>query len=703
MQSTPAGNGKQRHFAVELFSLIARIFATAFALNLVMVGIVLLFVTSQAGAAQSEAMAPQDAARGTLLLRDGDAGQPAPLVHTDVAIEVGGPLARSRVVQTFRNPGEGWVEGLYVFPLPENAAVDHLRIRVGERVIEGKIQERAAARATYEDARANGQRSALVEQERPNMFTTSVANIGPGEEVVVEIAYQQTLAYETRDDMGHYTLRFPMVVGPRYIPAEHPGDDAARISPPVRHADEALNPVTLRVTLDAGVPLASVTSAYHPIRLKRDGETRRLVELADGPVPADRDFELNWTLAPGTAPAATLFVETGESCNHALLMLTPPTRSVTTQRLPREVVFVIDTSGSMHGASIAQAREALALALQRLPPGDRFNIIEFNSASSAVFAEARAATPANIGQAVAWVRSLRAHGGTEMASALSAALDGAHDAKRVRQVVFLTDGAVANEEALFGLIERRLGDSRLFTVGIGSAPNSHFMRRAARAGGGTFTYVGKIDEVQEKMSALFTKLESPVLKGISVHWPSGVVADTVPQNLPDLYLGEPLLIAAELDGLEAGDVIVRGTSGEIRWESRLALAQANRGVGVAALWARGKVDALLDDARAGGAETDVRAAIVALGIAHHLVTRYTSLVAVDLSPARPADQTLHSHTLATELPHGWTPALAVGTLPRGATDARWHLLVGALALLLLVGLHRYGRPPVRAGRDSVAA
>lgn len=722
MQAAQDRNADERHFAVELFGLIARVLITAFAASVMLGSVVLaLTVFNQARAATGDtlpagtAISPNDAGQGMLLFRSAQGTVSAPTLGTDVSIQVSGPLARTRVVQRFDNPGDQWQEGIYVFPLPENAAVDRLRLRIGERIIIGEIQEREQARATYQQARDNGQRAALLEQERPNLFTTSVANIGPGQRIVVEIEYQQTLPYEVIDNQGRYSLRFPMVVGPRYIPGvpddHQPGrpargsaldtdevPDASRITPPVRHPDDGpINPLTLRVTLNAGAPIASLRSAYHTIHVERGTDHQRIVELADGPVPADRDFELSWTLSAGDTPSATLFAESDDTRHHALLMLMPPAAASATDAnrgetaLPREVIFVIDTSGSMHGDSIEQARAALSLALTRLAARDRFNVIEFNSTARALFDGARPANAEQVRQAVRWVESLEANGGTEMFEALDMALDGATHADRVRQVVFLTDGSVGNEDTLFGLIEARLGDSRLFTVGIGSAPNSYFMRKAAETGRGTFTYIGDPSEVQERMGTLFAKLESPVLKGITVRWHTGagsngeLSADMLPQPIPDLYLGEPLVAAAALArdiDLEQTYVTVAGhTAGGVQWQSTLALRDANHGYGIGALWARRKIDALSDSLRNGAEETLVREQIIALSLAHQLVSQYTSLVAVDRTPARPADADLHSSEMATNLPAGWRHEAVFGELPRGATGSRAHLLIGLLSLL----------------------
>jgi Ca-activated chloride channel homolog len=407
----------------------------------------------------------------------------------------------------------------------------------------------------------------------------------------------------------------------------------------------------------------------------------------------------------------------------------PPNAPAAGERLPREAVFVIDTSGSMYGTSIAQAKEALELAIDRLASGDRFNVIEFNSYARALFPDARPATRDNRALARGWVRALRAQGGTEIAKALDLALNGREDPARVRQVVFLTDGQVGNEDELFRLISGKLGDSRLFTVGIGSAPNSHFMTQAAKEGRGTFTYIGKIGEVRDKMTELFGKLESPVLSGVRIEWPHGATAEdrpdveSWPARIPDLYAGEPVVITAALDRLQ-GAARVSGSRGGRRWQAEVALDEdaSAQAAGVGALWARDKIAALIDSMRARSDSSDeARGEVIKLALTHHLVTRYTSLVAVDPQPVRPAGSDLKTAAMPTNLPEGQSyeaifgPAIA--ELPQGATNSRLHLRVGLLfmlaGLLLLMGrratnprrrvLNRESPSPLSSADSTAAA
>jgi len=662
-------------------------------------GLAVFIVATQAHAAGG-------VGQGTLLLRDaGGTGVAAPLVFTDVHMDVSGMTARVRVVQRFVNPTTDWREGVYVFPLPDKAAVDHLDMRIGDRMIQGQIKERGEAKRTYEAARADGRKASLVEQERPNLFTTSVAHIGPDEEIAVAIEYQQTLAY----DAGTFALRFPLAITPRYIPGTPqsaadakdataadgtgtavPTDavpDADRITPPVVvPGTGAVNPVAIEIDLDAGFPLARLASPYHAIHIDEAPDHRYRITLADGVVPAARDFELVWTPDVGSAPAAALMTEVRDGRKFALLMVLPPAADGTTApRTPREVTYIIDTSGSMEGESIKQAKEALLLALDRLQAGDAFNVIEFNSVTRPLYSAPVPVDGATLEAARRFVTALRADGGTEMLPALKAALGTERTGTAMRQVVFLTDGAVGNETELLRLIEARLGDRRLFTIGIGAAPNAYFLKKAAEAGRGTFTFIGDVREVKAKMAALIRKIENPVLTDIDVVWPGGVTA--YPGKLPDLYAGEPVILTAELQNAKlAGDVTLAGMRAGKPWTAKLGLATGAGAPGVGVLWARDKIEALMDAKRNGAPADEIRRDVVAVALEHHLVSAYTSLVAVDVTPAAPAGVALLRSALPTNLPGAPHADAYITGLPQTATPAPLMFWLGAIALLLATAL-----------------
>ena len=686
-----------KHVGLNIVSDFMRTIFASMLVGLVCSGTAMLVVLFLAHQANADEMPLQklerlgDAKQGRLVFKSKDGMLAAPTLKTDVHMRITGMIARVKVEQHFKNPTNDWMEGVYVFPLPEESAVDHLDMKIGERVIEGQIKEKEQAKKVYEAAKQEGKKATLLEQERANIFTTNVANIGPLEEITVVIEYQETLRY----DQGQFRVRFPMVVAPRYIPGSPLASDfvgtgfsrdtdkvpdASQITPPVLHPSKGpINPVRIKIDLDAGFQLAQLENPYQKTDMKQDGH-RYSISLAAGETLANRDFELVWKPEVGDKPQAAVFTETKKDKTYALVMVMPPSAAseAKTTPMPREVIFVIDTSGSMEGMSMEQARESLALALGRLMPQDRFNVIQFNSYTSKLYPDAVPVNGRTLREAQDYARNLRANGGTEIAGALDAALIGSDNPNVIRQVVFMTDGSVGNEEALFGIIRKKLGDSRLFTIGIGSAPNSLFMTKAAEFGHGTFTYIGKVEEVNEKMSGLFRKLENPVLTNISVRLPGVIDGEMWPRQLPDLYAGEPVMLSAMLNDTGA-DMTVSGTSGAVKWSTKLALASNKTESGVGVLWARKKISSLMDAAHTNPDEA--KNAIITTALDHHLVSKYTSLVAIDVTPSRSSGATLNTGAVATNLPEGWNHEAVFGQLPKTATPADLNMPIG-LALLV---------------------
>jgi len=635
---------------------------------------------------------PMESTRGSVwLLPDNGSYINALLLETDVTIDVSGIIARATVKQRFRNTGSMWAEGIYVFPLPENAAVDHFRLHIGERRIEGQIQERAMAKRTYEAAKNEGRQAGLVEQQRANVFTTSLANIAPGEEITVEIEYQQTLEYKD----GSYRLRFPMVIGPRFHAVNNSSpehDNSTDVSTEITVA--RLNPVYIHVSLDAGVPLEKLESIYHDIDIKQTATHRYSIALAPGNVFADRDFELVWTPELRHQPQSAVFTEQHGGYEYALLSVLPPNLdSLGQQLLPRDVVFILDVSGSMSGTSIEQARASLIQALGRLKPQDQFNIIWFNDRTERLYPRTMPATTDSIQYATNVINKLQADGGTVMLPALALAFSDQPGLSRVRQIIFLTDGNVDNEQQLFSLINKQLGDNRLFTVGIGSAPNSYFMRKAARVGRGSFTYIGDVDEVHQKTNALLEKLESPALVNIDLDI-QGLDVEAFPHPVPDLYLGEPLTVLIRGRQLDS-QITVHGDYGESSWQQKVELLDGMNHAGIRTAWARNKIASLLEqhhDADTEEHRDDLKQKIVKTSIDHHLVSRFTSLVAVDVTPVN-SSGLLYSEKLKTNLPHGWKtgqnkqPAkpqvlFAQLNLPQTATTASLHMTIASMLFAL---------------------
>jgi Ca-activated chloride channel family protein len=639
---------------------------------------------------------------GSLSLVD-DRGITRDALHldSDVKIAVSGLIARVKLSQNFQNDSDQWMEGLYQFPLPDNAAVDSLVIAVGERLIIGEIKEKQKAKKIYQAAKKSGRKASLVEQFRPNLFSNSVANIAPYESLTVTIEYQQDISFDRKDG---FSLRFPMTFTPRFQPnksvavrtvhreiVELEGDlisghtfEPSSISSTqndlsrpdviengfllnqhfrtnrdidINHSEQSqqngAHQVALSIDLNAGLSLASINSSSHKILKRQLTEQRYQIELNERTTVADSDFILNWKPQPDAEPRAAIFKQTKNEQTYLNILVMPPVfedESFDQKGLSRELTFVIDTSGSMAGVSIKQAKQALTEGLNTLTPNDWFNLVEFNSTTNTLFNSARPATAANLADAFYYIARLRADGGTQMLPAIKAALRPSTTNAQLKQVIFLTDGAISNESQLFRMIDQKLGERRLFTVGIGSAPNEFFMRKAAQFGRGTFTYIADQRQAKNKMQQLFNRISRPQLTQLSIKWPSNITAETWPKKIPDLYNGQPLWIKSKVSSLP-DTINVEGQLRATKWQNDLTLARLTEQTGVATSWARAKITALSNESFFGKITDASRKIITELALEHHLISRYTSLVAVDHTPSR-VNQELKAERLANQLPKG---------------------------------------------------
>ena len=620
-------------------------------------------------------------------------------MQTDVDYEVTGSIARAKIKQQFVNSSSMWAEGIYVFPLPEKAAVDHFRMIIGERIIEGQVKERVTAKKIYETAKSAGKKASLIEQQRPNIFTTSLANIAPGEEITIEFEFQQVLDYKD----GAYRLRFPMVVGPRYHPGQYhsgrpdiqnllnPAPGRTSVYTETDAVNDSNNPTRIHVLLDAGVSLYDLSSSYHQIDIKQTSETRYSISTIGENIPSDRDFELVWKPQLNNNPQIAAFNEVIDGENYTMLTLLPPDLSHLQQKVQaRDVVFVLDISGSMSGTSIDQAKASLITALDGLSSIDRFNVIWFNDKTDRLFAKAVAATAQYKNTAKRFIYNLEAGGGTEMLPALKLALSEQEEFTRFKQVIFLTDGNISNEAELFKVINRQLGDNRLFTIGIGSAPNAYFMRKAANIGRGTFTYIGNVNEVQEKTMALFKKLETPALINIQLELDRDSY-EVFPNIIPDLYAGETATILIKGKQLPA-NMTVKGDYGNSEWQTDAALTNSRQG-GIRIAWAREKISSLMNlshESSADNVREAIKQEITSTALRHHLVSRYTSLVAVDITPANVTEM-LYQQRMKNNLPHGWQHSSSSNgiMLAQTAAGSDFNLLMSLLLFFGALFMYRF--------------
>lgn len=603
--------------------------------------------------------APEDndqLAAGGFMVRSQSATdfKPALLLSTDVKVQVTGPIARVVVKQQFYNQAQEFVEGKYLFPLPEQAAVNAMTMTIGDRIIKGEIQEKQQAQRIYQQAKAEGKRAGLVEQQRPNLFTTQIANIAPGETIAVEIVYIETLARHGNE----FSFSFPMTLTPRYTP-EPLTPEALTVQTQFIKAKtvpkELANPARIQVQIEKIAHLKNITSSSHDI-VEQNNQNQIQINTRDAFVPMDRDFKLHWKIASDSTTVPAFYADRVDGEHYGLLMLMPSEAPAETQILPRETIFIIDTSGSMGGESIEQAKAGLQYAVEQLDEHQRFNIIEFNSVHRTLFSESRQVTPDSRAQALEFVGHLQAEGGTEMAPALRTALSMPTDPEYLRQVIFITDGSVTNEDELFGIIHQLLGESRLFTVGIGSAPNSYFMKKAAEFGRGTQTQISQLNQVKEKMDKLFNQLRKPLLRDLQLHLPEGITAEFYPEKIPDLYAGEPVLVAMKLNAIP-DQLRVTGKS-DSPWAIALetgekAKASSDKN-GIASLWARAKIESLSAQILRGNNSESIKRDIIDAAFRHQLVSQFTSFIAVEEVIARPQANPLQQEQLANLLPKGST-------------------------------------------------
>lgn len=540
-----------------------------------------------------------------------------PLKHTDVKAEITGFLARVNVTQEFENTASDKIEAVYVFPLPQNSAVDDMTLTVGDRVVKGLIKRREEARAIYEAARNSGRVAGLLDQERPNIFTQSVANIAPGAKVKITISYVENLKYEE----GLYEFMFPMVVGPRYIPNSVP--DASRITPPVSPT-RAGHDLSLEVKLDAGLPLDSVASATHDVAIERSGANRAVIRLRDKNTIPNKDFVLRYDSA-GKKIQNTVMAHRSSKGSFFTLIVQPPERVQAEQATPKEIVFVLDTSGSMSGFPIEKAKESMRYAIDELNPRDTFNLITFSGDTSILFPKPVPATPENLARAKEFLAGRHGSGGTEMMKAVRASLEGI-DEQHVRIACFMTDGYVGNEDEIISEVKKH-ANARVFSFGIGNSVNRYLLDKMAEQGRGEVEYVGLQDDGSAAAKRFAARVRNPLLTDIQVEWGSLPVSEVYPSRIPDLFSAKPLVLTGRYSGPSKGTVRVTGMAGGRRVTMdvpvELPASEAQHDV-LATLWARRKVDSLSMN---GGA--DAKEEITKLGLDFRLMTAYTSFVAVE--------------------------------------------------------------------------
>jgi len=562
---------------------------------------------------------------------------PVPLKHTDVKAAISGYIATVEVTQQFHNPYSVKIEAVYVFPLPQNSAVNEFVMTVGERRIRGIIRERQEAERIYYAARQQGYVASLMTQERPNIFTQRVANIEPGKQIDVNVLYFNTLAYVD----GWYEFRFPMVVGPRFNPpgstegvgaVARGGHGISGQKTEVQYlkpGERSGHDIALAVDIDAGVGIEELRSVNHVIAKSQPAAEKASVKLSQLDSLPNKDFVLRYRVAGKTLKSAVM-AHRDKRGGFFTLMLYPPADLANAQRAPMEMIFVLDCSGSMNGKPIAQAKKAVERALRSLRPDDTFQLIRFSNSASKLGREPLEATPENIRAALNYLATLEGEGGTMMIEGIRAALHYSHEARRLRFVAFLTDGFIGNEAEILAEVQKSIGHSRIFSFGVGSSPNGYLLDGLARIGKGAAAYLALNDDAGEVMDYFFGRVSHPGLTDIEMDWGGMQVADVYPKRVPDLFVGRPVILTGRFTGGEARTTVrVRGrVAGETREVAIPVSLDAAEHKGIPFVWARTRIEELSDLAL-DGTDKEAPEQIKRLALDFSLMSAYTAFVAVD--------------------------------------------------------------------------
>jgi len=594
---------------------------------------------------------------GVMLAQSGPSTKeiPLPLKHTDVKAGVIGYIATVDVTQQFHNPFDTKIEAKYVFPLPQNAAVNDFLMTIGERKIRGIIRERQEAERIYQQARQQGHVASLLTQERPNIFTQKVANIEPGKQIDVNIKYFNSLAY--RD--GWYEFVFPMVVGPRYNPpgsssgvgavarGKHGSSGQATEVQYLAPNERSGHDIALTVDIDAGVKIEKILCKSHVIHKTGQASGKLTVELSATDAIPNKDFVLRYKVA-GDRVKSALVTHQDERGGFFSLMLYPPDDLRRVKRSAMEMVFVLDCSGSMRGEPLAKAKRAIKRALRSLQARDTFQVIRFSNNASQLGPAPIPATAKNIQQGIRYVDSLQGSGGTQMIEGIKAALDFAHDAERLRLVSFMTDGYIGNETDILSSVHARLGDSRIFSFGIGSSVNRYLLDHMAALGRGAVAYIGPNDDPTEPVDLFYERISHPALTDVTIDFGDLDVTELYPARINDLFVGRPVIVTGRFRDAGNTQITVTGTAQgkEQRIRIPVDVDHTTPHPGIACVWARKKIEMLKNQANH-DTSGKLPQQIKDTALAYNLMSAYTAFIAVDSSRRTAGD---HGVSVAVPVP-----------------------------------------------------
>ena len=595
-------------------------------------------------AALAAPMQAADIQSGALEYRVGNELHTLPMVRTEVDADLHGDLATVRLVQTFANPESAPLNATYAFPLPSDAAVHGMELIAGDLVVTAQIKESAEAKATFETAKRQGKQAALLTQHRPNVFTQDIANLPPGTEIRVTVEYVHPIPKVD----GAFEWVFPVAVGPRYVPAErdHTGEPEPLEMGAWNVAGTGTDvqlPLTIEsgrlavdVALHGGTAITDLRVDSHPTARIQKGSDIGTVKLS-GSQP-NRDLVVRYQLADDdVAVATTAWAEDGRGIVN--LLIDPPA-SVTADRItPREVVYVLDTSGSMSGAPMDAVKRFVHRSLDTLRAGDHFRLVRFGNNATEFGQGAVPWNPETEAAAHAWIDALQAGGGTEMRTGVNTALDAPSVPGTVRTVVFLTDGYIGNDVDVIRLLESKDSDARLFSFGIGGSVNRWLLEELARVGHGTARIVTDPTQADDAADALADRMAAPYLTDVRIDWGDAPIREATPEQLPDLFLGEPLRVMAKFDKAGSYPIAIHGkvAGSPATLPIRLELpAQSSEGEALPLTWARSRIaddmHRYLSPMTAGPEREQIRQQVTTLGLEYGLATQWTSFVAVVPEP-----------------------------------------------------------------------
>jgi len=567
----------------------------------------------------------------TIIEKDGRPGALCPLEGTKVNAEISGFGARVTLVQTFTNPTNHPIEAIYTFPLPADSAVDRMRMKIGDKIIAGVIKKREEAKKIYETAKQQGKTASLLDQERPNIFTQSVANVMPGANVEIEISYVQILKYSD----GEFEFTYPMVVGPRYIGGTV--TDANKIKPPLAaKGTRSGSTIDLNITIDAGAKIENIESVLHKVDLKNEGPNKARITLTKKDEIPNKDFILRYQVASSNVKTAFLTHADPKKGGFFTLIMMPPKAPTASQVAPKEMIFVMDQSDSQSGFPIEKSKELTKKLIETMNEQDTFNVVTFNNGTRSLWRQAMPNTRETRSVANAYIDGIEANGGTELLSGVKAALTPPSDPNRVRIVLFNTDGYVGNDFEVLKAVQDFRQQARMFTFGIGNGVNRFLIDAMGYEGRGTSEIV-TLNEDADKAVARFTqRLRNPVLTDIDVQIQGGEVTEVLPKYIPDVFSESPVIVKGRYAKAGAGTITINGKVGGEPWSRTLNVTFPEKdetGSAIATVWAREKVDDLMRQnwvaGVSGGKPEDITQAVTQIGLDFSIMTQFTSFVAVE--------------------------------------------------------------------------